>query len=174
MRDRWLLPCVVVAACFMPVGVRGDEPRPSAAQIDRLIRQLGSEVFSEREEASRQLKKIGPAAMPALARPSRARTPRWAAAPPTSRLSSRTRWNNWSSTIAPSAYRCRPRMPSWCTVNGFNSGTVSQLAFQLKPATAKEGPVILQGRTSGNHPGCGRLRKLIPEAGNCQGIVARR
>jgi len=72
MLRRWLLLCVVVTAWLMPVELRGDEPArsaketPTPAEIERLIRQLGNEEFSEREEASRRLKKIGPPAVPAL------------------------------------------------------------------------------------------------------------
>jgi hypothetical protein len=73
MLGKWLLAGVIVAAVlFLPAGLRGDDtarPASEAAdrdRIDRLIRQLGSDEFSQRDGASRQLEKIGPPAVEAL------------------------------------------------------------------------------------------------------------
>jgi hypothetical protein len=73
MLRRWRLSWFLLPfALMLPGESRGDEPaRPSTvapdqAQVERLIRQLGSTYFNEREAASRQLMKIGPPAMEAL------------------------------------------------------------------------------------------------------------
>jgi hypothetical protein len=61
----------LVAACVILVGAYpagGEPPRPTPAEIGRLIRQLGSESFQEREAASRALELIGEPALGALAK----------------------------------------------------------------------------------------------------------
>ncbi len=69
---RRALLCLMPALALNLSAAGGDEPArpsqegPDKAQIGRLIRQLGSNQFSEREAASRQLEKIGPPAMDAL------------------------------------------------------------------------------------------------------------
>jgi hypothetical protein len=65
----WLL---LPLALMLSGGSHGDEPArssnepPDRAQIECLIRQLGSRAFHERQAASRQLEKIGPPALEAL------------------------------------------------------------------------------------------------------------
>jgi len=73
MLRRCLLPCLFLHfALILPDALRGNEPvqppkeASDRAQVERLIRQLGSKEFSERETATRQLEKIGPPAMEAL------------------------------------------------------------------------------------------------------------
>jgi WD40 repeat protein len=44
----------------------GDKEKPSSPDIERLIKQLGSRKFREREAASKALEKVGEAALPAL------------------------------------------------------------------------------------------------------------
>jgi hypothetical protein len=46
----------------------GEPPPPKAADIGRLVQQLGSDSFEEREAASKALERIGEAALPALRR----------------------------------------------------------------------------------------------------------
>ena len=145
MRDRWLLPCVVVAACLMPVGVRGDQPRPSAAQIDRLIRQLGNEVFSEREEASRQLKKIGPAAMPALRTAIKGKDAEVSRRAADIAVAIENTLEQLVIDYRAFGLPLPPKDAKLVRVNGYNSGTLSELAFQLKPASGKNGPILLEG-----------------------------
>jgi hypothetical protein len=52
-------------SAFVLVSV-GYAAEPDAARIERLIKQLGSEKFSERDAASKALEDIGKAALPAL------------------------------------------------------------------------------------------------------------
>jgi hypothetical protein len=72
LRLRPLSSLVLLFTLSLSCESRCDEPaRPAkadadAAQIRRLIQQLGSDDFEEREAASRQLKKIGPPAVEAL------------------------------------------------------------------------------------------------------------
>jgi hypothetical protein len=55
------------------IGIRAGKGRgaAAAAEVDRLIRQLGSDTFEEREAASRALVALGKSARPALARAAR-------------------------------------------------------------------------------------------------------
>ncbi|MHC4715696.1 MAG: SecDF P1 head subdomain-containing protein [Planctomycetota bacterium] len=50
-----------------PSGGRATQPAAEVAEIERLIRQLGSDKFAEREAAQKALVKIGEPALPALA-----------------------------------------------------------------------------------------------------------
>jgi hypothetical protein len=60
MRARFCLVCVVAVPCF--VWADG----PTAKDIERLVRRLGSEDFETREAASKALNDLGEAALPAL------------------------------------------------------------------------------------------------------------
>jgi uncharacterized protein (TIGR03067 family) len=53
-------------------GVAAALPPASSVEIDRLIKQLGSPSFPEREEASRRLEALGDKALPALQKAARA------------------------------------------------------------------------------------------------------
>ena len=54
-----------VALLLGPIS-RGEAPRPTAIDVEQLIRQLGSDKFEEREAASKALERIGEPAFPAL------------------------------------------------------------------------------------------------------------
>ena len=68
----------VSGVAFLPGGTVGeaqaarpiarDDAAPDNRDVDRLIRQLGSDEFEEREAATRALKKVGKAALTALQR----------------------------------------------------------------------------------------------------------
>jgi hypothetical protein len=64
----WLLPFTFIlpAAASSDESARSAKAPPDREAIERLIRQLGSGTFHEREAASRQLQKIGPPAVEAL------------------------------------------------------------------------------------------------------------
>src|SRR5262245_34585489 len=64
---RWRAAAIVVLALAWPAARGADEPAPSAAEIARLIEQLGSKEFDKRDEASKKLAAIGPPAQDALA-----------------------------------------------------------------------------------------------------------
>jgi WD40 repeat protein len=58
--------CVAgLGLCLLVAGAGTAEP-PPAAEVARLVRQLGSESFAEREEAGRRLDALGEGALPAL------------------------------------------------------------------------------------------------------------
>jgi hypothetical protein len=59
---------VLVAAAVLPAVCRADEPGGQAAgkETRRLVEQLGSERFDDREAATQQLSKLGKAALPSL------------------------------------------------------------------------------------------------------------
>ena len=68
-----LLAVVLLDSALLGQAATADKPAPpatqpevSAAEIDRLIKQLGSEKFAERDLAQRTLVKIGLPAVPAL------------------------------------------------------------------------------------------------------------
>ena len=61
---------LVPLALLLGGAVAGEPPRPKAAEIERLIVQLGSDTFDEREAASKALVGIGEPALPALRRAS--------------------------------------------------------------------------------------------------------
>jgi hypothetical protein len=63
---RWL--AVIVATAVIPMAVRADEPGSEACDKEtrRLVEQLASERFVDREEATQQLAKLGKAALPNL------------------------------------------------------------------------------------------------------------
>ena len=92
MLRRWLLSWLLLPfALILPDQSRGDEPAPppkeapNRAQVDRLIRQLGSDQFNERETASRQLE-LGPRPLrPCAGRDGEQGFGRYDAEPPTSR-----------------------------------------------------------------------------------------
>jgi WD40 repeat protein len=65
---RWRAAAIVVLALAWPAAAaRGaDAPAPPAAEIARLIEQLGSKEFDKRDEASKKLAAIGPPALEAL------------------------------------------------------------------------------------------------------------
>src|SRR5262249_5464859 len=70
---RWSLPPVCFAV-LLALAIRAQAaapPTPSQERIDRLIRQLGSDSFQEREAATRALARMGRAAVPALRRAAR-------------------------------------------------------------------------------------------------------
>src|SRR5262249_6284004 len=59
------LTCLVL--CAIPGGfARADDPPPDPAEVARLIRQLGDDSFSKREQASRRLAEMGEPALDAL------------------------------------------------------------------------------------------------------------
>jgi HEAT repeat protein len=62
MQPRWLFPCAVLVITAGRLAANADQP----AEIERLIRQLGSSQFAEREAASARLKVIGEPAANAL------------------------------------------------------------------------------------------------------------
>jgi HEAT repeat protein len=66
MASRWLT--LIVAMAVIPTAIRADEPGSEARDKEsrRLVEQLGSERFGDREEASQQLAKLGKAALPSL------------------------------------------------------------------------------------------------------------
>src|SRR5262245_60176420 len=55
--------CLIPALALL---LAADEPKPDAAEISRLVRQLGSEKFETRDAASKRLEAIGAAALGAL------------------------------------------------------------------------------------------------------------
>ena len=55
---------ILSAVALVPA--RADDQKPDAERIARLIKQLGSDTFDEREAASKELAKIGPVALDAL------------------------------------------------------------------------------------------------------------
>jgi HEAT repeat protein len=59
---------VVVAVVAIATAIRADEPKSGASQKDikRLIDQLGSDRFKDREQATHGLSKIGKSALPSL------------------------------------------------------------------------------------------------------------
>jgi HEAT repeat protein len=59
---------VVIAIAAVPAPIRADEPASAAPEqaIQRWIDQLGSERFKEREQAARELSKLGKSALPGL------------------------------------------------------------------------------------------------------------
>jgi HEAT repeat protein len=59
---------VIIAVAASAAALRADEPRSGAPERDikRLIDQLGSERFEDREQATHQLSNIGKAALPNL------------------------------------------------------------------------------------------------------------
>src|SRR5262249_8595512 len=61
---------LAVALVVLPITLLRSEPLrvPSATEIDRLIQQLGSDRFAEREKASRRLEIIGEPALEALSK----------------------------------------------------------------------------------------------------------
>src|SRR5262245_50950385 len=63
---RWL--AVIVAMAAVAPATQADEPRSGAPQkvVKRLIDQLGSERFEDREQATQELSKLGRAALPSL------------------------------------------------------------------------------------------------------------
>jgi uncharacterized protein (TIGR03067 family) len=66
---RFLVPCLLFLLLATPAAAL---PRPSAVEIARLVEQLGSPSFPEREEASRRLEALGDKALPALQKAARA------------------------------------------------------------------------------------------------------
>ncbi len=67
------LPCLLVtavtAACVgIAAGYAADAPSPAEQRLERLVFQLGSAEFAERERAQQELLEIGPAVLPALRR----------------------------------------------------------------------------------------------------------
>ena len=62
---------VVLAALAAGVGHAADSPEPKPADISRLVRQLGSPLFAEREAAGKELVRLGEAALSALEKASR-------------------------------------------------------------------------------------------------------
>jgi hypothetical protein len=66
MRARFIFSGAGLALAFALVGVLPAADQPRTDPIARLIAQLGSASFEDREQASRELEKIGPAALDAL------------------------------------------------------------------------------------------------------------
>ena len=66
------LVCVLPLAVGLGVGVPADAPPPPAADADRLVQQLGSSKYTERESAFKKLDELGPAALPTLRRAAQA------------------------------------------------------------------------------------------------------
>jgi len=62
MRSTCLAFCLVWAVlswAALGVCLAADKPKPDAAEIARLIRQLGHEKFEEREAAAKRLEEFG-------------------------------------------------------------------------------------------------------------------
>jgi HEAT repeat protein len=160
MLPRWLLfPLLPFALICSAESCGGEQPRPpkgtpDRAQIEHLIEQLSSPEFNEREAASRGLEKIGPPAMGAL----REATVR------SKDAEVRRRAADIAAAIENTPeqllidYRAfgLPLPPKDAKLVRFDSGVTGGpggpgqrklygLAFQLKAATRKEGPVLLQG-----------------------------
>ena len=59
---------VIIAVTAITAAIRADEPQSGASEreIKRLIGQLGSERFNDREAATDQLSKFGKSALPSL------------------------------------------------------------------------------------------------------------
>ena len=55
-----------LAACLLSIPLLAADKEPAAEDIDRLIRQLGSDKFSDREAASKRLTDIGEPALDQL------------------------------------------------------------------------------------------------------------
>src|SRR5437879_282663 len=62
---RWFALLVLVLP-FVPVGAAAPPAGPSAAQVGRLIEQLGDDEFARREAATARLKEIGEPVLAAL------------------------------------------------------------------------------------------------------------
>ncbi|HKI31086.1 MAG TPA: hypothetical protein VKA46_04420, partial [Gemmataceae bacterium] len=141
---------------------RGDEPArppkeaPDRAQVERLIRQLGSDEFKEREAASRQLEKIGPPAMEALRAAGtgskdaevRRRAADVAAAIENTLEQLVIDYRSFGLPLPPKEAKLAryKRSPGPVRlVNGKVQPEDYGLAFQLKPGSETEGPTLLQG-----------------------------
>ncbi len=59
---------VVIAVAAIAAAIRAEEPKSGAPEkeMKRLIDQLGSERFQDREQATRQLAQLGKSALPGL------------------------------------------------------------------------------------------------------------
>jgi hypothetical protein len=66
--NKSVLPCITVALFAFPLPSRADDPADAERLAQRLIQQLGSKSFREREAASKRLKEIGEPAWKALRR----------------------------------------------------------------------------------------------------------
>lgn len=64
---RWLVPLPLVLL-LVPIGAWSDQPRtePSPEEIGRLVNQLGDDNFQTREEASKELVRLGKHALPLI------------------------------------------------------------------------------------------------------------
>jgi uncharacterized protein (TIGR03067 family) len=63
---RFLTVACILPVLGLPAPVKADAPVPSAAEIDKLVHQLGSRWFAEREAATKALEKAGELALGAL------------------------------------------------------------------------------------------------------------
>jgi hypothetical protein len=67
MRTRYLLAALIVAGLALVISLPSPaDEAPSKEKIDKLIEQMGSGTFSEREKATKELAAIGPPALEAL------------------------------------------------------------------------------------------------------------
>ena len=60
------LPRLLALSLLLPLLAAAPPPRPCTAEVARLIAQLGSDRFAEREAASKRLEEIGEPALDAL------------------------------------------------------------------------------------------------------------
>jgi uncharacterized protein (TIGR03067 family) len=67
MHRSFIVTCLLLVL-GLPAVASAEAPAPSAAEIDRLIQQLGSHRFAERGAATKALDSVGEAALPALRR----------------------------------------------------------------------------------------------------------
>lgn len=70
----------LLLACAVSVPAQS-QVKAQPSSVERLIMQLGSDRFAEREAASRKLEEIGELALEALQKVSRSRDPRYADGP---------------------------------------------------------------------------------------------
>jgi hypothetical protein len=68
---RFLTVACILPVLGLPALAKADSSPPTAAEIDKLIQQLGSRRFKEREAASKALDKVGKPALEALRRAAR-------------------------------------------------------------------------------------------------------
>ena len=71
MRWKEVLPALAVGLALVGLAAVPAAEKPAAKSIDKLVKQLGSDSFAERNEAAKQLDAIGAKALPALEKASK-------------------------------------------------------------------------------------------------------
>src|SRR5258707_521154 len=66
MRTRYWLPALVLWLAVLVAAPAADAPKADAERVAKLVKQLGSDDFEEREKASKELEAIGGPALDAL------------------------------------------------------------------------------------------------------------